>query len=238
MLWSKFYGFRQIVYPHGSSLYFNQHRYFEPDIYYIYTTHHEKAIKDAGFSPKVIISAPRWLKAEEIVKRNTILNIAFITGMEKNSEVPFGDKEILFDYLESLSHFACQRNLSLLIKSHKLLDWHKDYDGFANKFLCVKHIKERWTQQDIGKIDLGILVTTESTLALQLLHAGIPVIPCTELVSQIWTKHLSAPYLQFTAASKKELLDLLERFLKDKEFYLGAQQEARAISFSLLKFSE
>ena len=238
MLWSKFYGFHQIVYPHGSSLYFNQRRYFEPETYYVYTTHHERAIKDSGSSSAVIISLPGWLKkdtsAYQPAKREIINNIAFITGMEKNLEVPFGDKKIMLDYLEDLSSFARSSHTSLLIKSHKLLDWHKEYDDFSERFQCVKHVKERWSQQDIGQIDLGILAATESTLALQLLRSGIPVITCAELIPQIWTKHLSAPYLQFVVNSKKELLELLERLLKDKEFYSKSREEAVSIFNSLI----
>lgn len=236
MLWSKFYGFYQIVYSHGSSLYFNQRRYFEPETYYVYTTHHEKAIRDAGFASTVILRSPSWSTKEvDRLIKSEVHNIAFVTGMEKNLEVPFGDKEILLDYLQNLSDFASRENLSLLIKSHKLLDWHKDYDDFAKKFQCVRHIKERWSQQDIGQIDLGILAVTESTLALQLLYVGIPVITCAELVPQIWTKHFSAPYLQFLVNSKKELLELLEKLLKDREFYLKAQEEAFSIFNSFMK---
>ena len=238
MLWSKFYGFHQIVYPHGSSLYFNQRRYFEPETYYVYTIHHERAIKNSGSSSATIISLPGWLKkdssAYQPVKRGIINNMAFITGMEKNSEVPFGDKEIMLDYLENLSSFSCSKHIALLIKSHKLLDWHKEYDSFSERFQCVKHVKERWSQQDIGRIDLGILTTTESTLALQLLRSGIPVITCAEILPEIWTKHFSAPHLQFRVNSKKELLELLDRLLKDQSFYSKAQEEAFSIFNSFI----
>lgn len=238
MLWSKFYGFHQIVYPHGSSLYFNQRRYFEPEIYYVYTTHHERAIKNSGSSSATIISLPGWLKKDTSiyrpVKREIINNMALITGMEKNLEVPFGDKEIMLNYLEDLSSFACSRHIALLIKSHKLLDWHKEYDDFSKRFQCVKHVKERWNQQDIGQIDLGILAVTESTLALQLLRLGIPVITCAEILPEIWTKHFFAPHLQFMVNSKKELLELLDRLLQDKSFYLKAQEEAFLIFGSFI----
>lgn len=237
MLWSRFYGFRQIVYPHGSSLYFNQRRYFEPDVYYVFTTYLENIVKNSGIPSKIVRLRPKWLRkynSYEVVKRDVFKKLAFVTGMEKNLEISFNDKEILLNYLRDTSRFSCQKGLSLFIKSHKLLDWHKEYDLMSERFDCVSHIRGRWNIEDLKQIDVGILAVTETTLALQLLYVGVPVITCSEIMSEIWTKHFSAPRLQFVVNSKKELLELLERLRGDKEFYLKAQEETRSISSRLL----
>jgi hypothetical protein len=242
MVWSRFYGFSQIAYPHGASLYLDQHRYFEPDVYRVYTVCHKEAIEKSGSPSRIVVSSPAWLKGDYLSDKSAgnrpVKKIAFVTGMEKNLEVPFGDKETIMNYLGALSGFSREKGVSLLIKSHKLLDWHQDYDDFSKKFDGVSHIKDRWNYNDIRQIDIGILASTESTLALQLLCLGKPVITCSEAVSPIYKKHFSAPDLQFVANYRQDLLCFLERLLTDNDFYLRSQEEARLLFARLTKLPE
>lgn len=239
LFWSYFYGFGQICYPHGSSLYFNKNRYFNPEICYVWTTYHQKAIAKEGYFTKIILDLPPKLKksppTEKQISKNKVVTLAFITTMEKNLEVPFSNKKILLDYLDALSRFLCHKKLSLIIKSHKLLDWHQDYDRLTKKYPCLKHIKRRWKIEDLPKVDLAILTNPETTLTLQLLSMGIPVITLAEVMPKIWTNHFSVPYFQFVVKTKSELFDLLERFFQDKGFYQKAHQQAKLIFSSMIQ---
>ncbi len=231
MLWSKYYGFSQIVHPHGSSLYHNKRRYFEPDLYYVYTTHHERVLRELGLTSEVVRLLPKWAGGAPEAHSENPKNIVFVTGMEKNLEVPVAEKETLLRYIQELS----TQELPIAIKSHKLLDWHKEYDALTSSL--VRHVHERWSVADIANVGVGVLATTESTLALQFLYCGVPVITCRELVSEIWTKHWSAPILQFEVASSSELMELLARMKEDTEFYKEARREARGQFSSLVPAS-
>ncbi|MAF42801.1 MAG: hypothetical protein CMI54_01350 [Parcubacteria group bacterium] len=241
LFWSHFYGFKQVVYPHGSPLIFNKNRYFAPNEFYIWTNYQENALKEQKTYSGITPFLPSWLKnidqgrLEIRNKKNQVRRLAIITGMEENLEVSFSDREKIIDYMEEISDFASRNNLLVRLKSHKLLDWHRDYDNLAQKYECVTHVKERWKLEDLENIDLAILMNTSTTLALQLLFSGVPIITCKELISEILTKHFSVPYFQFVAKTKLEVQDYLGRLINDEEFYQKAQDEARSIYNSAIK---
>ncbi len=226
-LWSQFYGFSQIVYPHGSPVFLNKNRYFEPDEYYIWTTYQKTYAKETQNSrTKFIPFPPKWLQKFSIKQKEEVRKITIVTAMEENLEIPFGNKEKLIDYIEEICEFALERNILVNIKSHKLLDWHDEYDKLCARYKNLTHVKSRWNIEEITETDIGVLMNTSSTLSLQLLYCGIPVITCEESMSEIVPKHFSAPRLQFIVKNKIELLKILEQLTSDKEFYKKAQTQA------------
>lgn len=232
MLWSMQYGFRTKVYSHGSSLHSNQRRYFAPDTYYVYTTHHERAIENAGFSsPEVVLSRSRRIQesrpAADTASRQTVRRAAFITGMERNCEAPFTDTAVLMRYAEQLAAFFERTETPFVIKSHKLRDWHEQYDALARHFSTTEHIKTRWSGDDLENIDVGILASTETTLTLQLMQRGIPVVTCAEIIPAIRTEHFFDPLFPFVARSEEDVLRYLERLMQDEDAYREASASAR-----------
>lgn len=238
LLWSYFYGFRQIVYPHGSPFIFNKNRYFEPEEFYLWTTNQENCLKECSSKTKINLLRPKRtaeIFSQEELKKDKIKKIIIATAMEWNLEIPFGDRETLLSYIEEIAGFACKNGISVTIKSHKLLDWHEDYNIISKKYPCLTHVRERWKTDKLKEMDLAILMNSSSTMVSQLLSLGIPAITCREVLPEILTKHFSIPEFQFVAKSKEELRELLGRFLSDKEFYIKARKQAQSIFASIIK---
>lgn len=228
ILWSHFYGLAQISYPHGSPVSLNKNRYFEPEQYYIWTIYQKNYVLETnGGKPiRFIYHPPKWAINPSPSSKNGVCKIAVITAMEENLEIPFGNREVLLDYVEEIAKFAAERNISVYIKSHKLLDWHDDYDRLCQKYSNISHIKRRWKTEQLQDIDTGILMNTSTTIALQLLSIGIPVITCRDAMSEIVPKHFSAPYLQYKSENAADLLGILEGLMSDKKKYELACEQA------------
>lgn len=223
ILWGRYYGLAQIAYPHGSPVSLNKNRYFEPEEYYIWTIYQKKYAEEISSNNrlKYIYYPPKWvsqtysrLNASREVKKITI-----VTAMEENLEIPFGNRGALLDYIEEIAKFAAPKHIQVFIKSHKLLDWHDDYDALCKKYSNVTHVRKRWRTEQLQETDIGILVNTSTTMALQLLSLGIPVITCKEVMSEIVPKHFSAPYLAPMAKNKFELLKVVEKLHSDMAYY-------------------
>jgi hypothetical protein len=136
------------------------------------------------------------------------------------------------DYAESAAKEACTKGMPFVIKSHKLLDWHDTYDTLAARYPCVTHERERWGIAALSRIRYAILATTESSMALQLLYCGVPVITLGTVVSQVWTKHLSAPLFN-PAYSQAELAEKIAALDRTEE-YERAAAESRRLFESLI----
>lgn len=234
-LWSQFHGLSQIVYPHGSPVFLNKNRYFEPDEYYVWTTYQKAYAKETRNSKTEFIPfLPKWLRKFSVKQKRGVRKITIVTAMEENLEIPFQDKDGLINYIGEICKFALKKNILVNIKSHKLLDWHDEYDKLCARYKNLTHVKKRWGIEEIKETDIGVLMNTSSTLGLQLLYLGIPVITCGETMSEIVPKHFSAPYLQFLVKNKTELLQILEHLTSDKEFYKQAQTQALETFRSIL----
>lgn len=233
MLWSKEAGFAPIAYAHGSSLYANKRRYFYAEKYYIYAMHHERLIKEDNLADRVEMILPHWLKDESnaptISDRNSIKRIAFVTGMERNLEAPFTDQKLVIGYINKLAEFTNRNGLSLVIKSHKLGDWHERYNKIANQFSHVEHIQSRWSLIDLKNVDLAVLAATETTLALQLLSLGIPVVTCIELVPEIRFKHFGDPEIQLSVSSVAELIEMISQLQENADLYRNSRKQAKEL---------
>lgn len=238
ILWSNFYGLSQIAYPHGSPLFLDKDRYFEPEEYYIWTIYqknyavHTSGGKQMNFARH----PPKWAEHPRppLVLKNKIRQITIITSMEENLEIPFGDREKLISYIEAIAQFAASKDISVYIKSHKLLDWHDDYDALSKKYGNVTHVKKRWRTEQLENIDIGILMNTSTTMALQLLSLGIPVVTCKDVMSEIVHAHFCAPYFPDIAESKENVLRILETLIRSNESYKQAQIKAREAFFAAI----
>ncbi len=231
ILWSRFYGLAQIAYPHGSPLVVNKNRYFEPEEYYIWTTYQQKYTDEFCVKrPKLIYRAPQWAVQPPLqYAGRRMSHIVIVTAMEENLEVPFGEPDKLVNYIESICQFALEKKMTICIKSHKLLDWHSDYDKMCQKYSNLIHVKKRWRIEQLQEMDIGVFMNTSTTMALQMLSLGIPIITCKEVMSEIVPKHFSAPYFPHIVNSKEELIDHLEKLRQSKDLYRNRQIEARDI---------
>lgn len=234
ILWARFYGLAQIAYPHGSPFFLNKNRYFEPEEYYIWTIYQKNYALEtnSGKDTKFIYYPPKWATADAGQTPrwpsgpNPPLKIAIITAMEENLEIPLGNRETLLDSMEEIAKFAVARNILVYIKSHKLLDWHDDYDALCRKYNNVIHFKKRWRTEQLQNITIGVLMNTSTTMALQILALGIPVITCKDVMSEIVPKHFSAPHLQHKSENVASLLGILEGLVSDKKKYELAREQA------------
>ncbi|MBI2625272.1 MAG: hypothetical protein HYW70_02985 [Candidatus Nealsonbacteria bacterium] len=230
-LWSRLFGFSQIIYPHGSPFDFNKHRFFKPDQYYIWTKFQENDARSKNPGVKTIPLVPERFKKNPQLDnkiREKIKNVIIATTMEENLEVPFGDKDKIVEYIREICDFLKGKGVSVYIKSHALLDWHEEYDKLAKEYDFLEHVKERWGLDKQKDMDLAIMLNPRTTLTMQLLYLGIPTIISLETTPEIAQKHFSVPNFPLSVKTKKELISLLDRFLSDKDFYRKAREEALA----------
>ena len=238
ILWSNFYGLPQIAYPHGSPVSLNRNRYFKPKEYYVWTIYQKKYAQDTGNRETKFISiTPKWAQDPPPlpIQSRAIKKIIIVTAMEENLEIPFGNRDILLSYIGEVAKLAARKNISVFIKSHKLLDWHDDYNNLCKKYGNLIHVKKRWRTEQLREIDLAILMNTSTTMALQLLSLGIPAITCREVMSEIVPKHFSAPYFDIVVKNKAELLNTLRNIISSNELYREAQGKSLAIFSAAIK---
>jgi len=228
ILWSRFYGLAQIAYPHGSPLVVNKNRYFEPEEYYIWTTYQQKYSDEFCIKkPNILYRAPQWVgQPPSQYAGHRMSRIVIVTAMEENLEIPFGERDKLIAYIESICRFAREKNIDVCIKSHKLLDWHADYDKLCQKYSNLIHVKKRWRIEQLLEVDIGVFMNTSTTMALQMMSLGIPIITCKEVMSEITHKHFRAPYFPHIVNSKEELIYDLEKLRQSKDLYRNRQIEA------------
>jgi hypothetical protein len=236
MAWSDYYKCYTIVHSHGGSMDLNGYLPHYPNFYYVSTAYLRRLLNSVCSENTIIYKEkyqfdPRYSFKKNIGKPKII---AFVTGMELNKNTPIGDKNKILKYLEKLINLTKKYQITLIIKSHKLLDWHDDYEKLASEHNHVQHVKARWKPNDLLDIDLAICASTETKLFLDFLLKGRTTLVCSSLIPDIKKIYHFNPTFSTSCKSLDQLIDLLEKYITNRPYRININNNSRKMLKEIL----